>query len=179
MGNRRPIFRFHLKLLPCVQRMFFPITPIRFPRDRGIPRKPGMPFAPRSWVFGLSRGSQLGEDGEWQHEVWTHLRRNFDGLVPRIRRIGRICVGREELNRNFDGLARAHCFFRVAIVLREEFLMTWLQMAVFLGNRSRQSCSGAFTPSSLAQGIWPTRWFLDPAWWGVLDLPGGFWRRCG
>ena len=83
---------------------------------------------------------------------------------------GRICAGSEELNCNFDALARTPGFFSVSMVLREGFLITRSRMAVFLGNRPRQRRRGAFTPSSPAEGTRPTQWT-------ELGLPDGLRRR--
>ena len=105
----------------CARRRFFPNSPLRYPRDRGLPRKFGAPCVHR----GLGLLATLRA---------SRRMRVASGRM----RCGRIFVRIEELNYNFKALVRTHGFLSVARVLREEFTIAPLRMAISLGYKSSQ-----------------------------------------
>ena len=108
-------------------------------------------------VSGWPQGIQMDEGGKRGNEAWRALRSQsplegfaFAGKTE--------CRGRT-ISR---GWRASPGFLSVAMGLRADFTIVGSRMAVFLGNESWQTNSGALTPSFPAEGIRPTNWFLDP-----------------
>ena len=120
------------------------------------------------WVASCT--SRVGVFGSLRASRWQRV-------ASRRLTFGRICVRGEELNCNFEGLARTPGFSCVewsSARNLQSFGCGW----PFSRKTSRLGLSGAATPSSLAEGVRPTRWFLDPAQQAAIGRAKARMRIC-